>query len=149
MTEFDIEKCISKLKEKRKAFVSEADFQIELGWVIKEIYPDYKVRLEYPAPFNPDMHIDIWILTEAGIIPIELKYKTKGCRKVIENEIYFLKNHGAKDINCYAYLKDLERIETIKEKTSNFLEGYTVFVTNDISYTRNHLKRIASIRIFQ
>ena len=86
------------------------------------------------------MHIDIWIYTDNGIIPIELKYKTKRCRKEIDNEIYVLKNHGAKDINCYAYLKDLERIEMIKEKTSGFVEGYTVFITNETSYTRKPVK---------
>jgi len=45
--EFNIEIIMSKLKEKRKIFVSEADFQLEMAWIIKEEYPDAKVRLEY------------------------------------------------------------------------------------------------------
>ena len=43
---FNIYKIIDKLKEKRKLFVSEADFQLELAWIIKEEYPNAKVRLE-------------------------------------------------------------------------------------------------------
>ena len=37
---FNIELIISKLKEKRRIFVSEADFQLEMAWIIKEQYPN-------------------------------------------------------------------------------------------------------------
>ena len=79
------------------------------------------------------MHIDILVIIDNKWIPIEIKYKTKGCCKNIDNEIYNLKNHGAKDVNCYLYLKDIHRIEIIKENVPDFAEGYTVFVTNELS----------------
>ena len=135
----DLEKCLNELKRKRKLFVSEADFQLELAWVIKELYPDCRIRMEYPLPFDLSMHVDIWVMMKDGVIPIELKYKTKGCRKIVYDELYILKNHGAKDVNLYLYLKDIERVERIKKNIDNYIEGYTVFMTNDLSYTKKPL----------
>lgn len=137
---FDIELIVSKLKSKRKIFVSEADLQLELAWIIKDEYPNAKVRLEYCPAFDLNMHIDILVILDNKWIPIELKYKTKGCCKKIDNEIYNLKNHGAKDVNCYLYLKDVQRIETIRDNVSEFAEGYTIFITNELSYTKKPIK---------
>ena len=68
---------MQKLKEKRTIFVSEADFQLELAWIIKDEYPNAKVRLEYSPAFDLSMHIDILVIIDRKWIPIELKYKTK------------------------------------------------------------------------
>ena len=76
----DIMQVIERLKTKRKVFVSEADFQFEFAWVMKELYPDYKIRLEYCPSYDRKMHIDVLVITDSGWIPIELKYKTKGCK---------------------------------------------------------------------
>lgn len=137
---FDIYKIIDRLKLKRPIFVSEADFQLELAWAIKEECPNVNVRLEYCPQFDMNMHIDILVTIDNKWIPIELKYKTKGCSKIIDNELFNLKSHSAKDINCYLYLKDIERIEKIKEKEISFKKGYTIFITNDMSYIRKSLK---------
>lgn len=134
---FNIQTIIDKVKDKRKAFVSEADFQLEFAWAIKEKHPEFKVRLEYVPEFDRKMHIDILVITDEGWIPIELKYKTKGCTVKEGNETYVLANHGAKDVNCYLYLKDIQRIEYIKKKKGNqFVEGYTVMLTNEESYMK-------------
>lgn len=37
------------------------------------------------------MHIDILVIMNNKWYPIELKYKTKGCKKIIDNEIFNLK----------------------------------------------------------
>ncbi len=134
--EFDIYKLIKELSNKRKLFVSEADFQLELAWLIKSEYPDAIVRLEYCPQFNTNMHIDILVVIDGQWIPIELKYKTKGCKKLVNGEYYNLKNHSAKDVNCYAYLKDIRRIETIRENVSLFKEGYSILLTNELSYMK-------------
>lgn len=132
---FDIKKIIKMLMKKRPVFVSEADFQLEFAWVIKKLYPKFKVRLEYVPEFDRKMHIDILVITDKGWIPIELKYKTKRCTVKEGNETYVLANHGAKDVNCYLYLKDIQRIENIKKKKGiQFVEGYTVMLTNEESY---------------
>lgn len=148
MSMFNIEELINRLKLKRQLFVSEADFQLEMAWVIKEFYPDAKVRLEYTPRFNLDMHIDILVIFEDKWIPIELKYKTKGCSYNLNGDYYFLKNHGAKDVNCYLYLKDIQRIETIKSNVSTFQEGYTVFLTNEQSYSKAPLKNNCIYKAF-
>lgn len=137
---FDISKIIKKLQLKRKIFVSEADFQLEMAWVIKEEYPTATVRLEYCPVFDLNMHIDILVIYESKWIPIELKYKTKGCTKELDGEVLNLKNHGAKDVNCYLYLKDIQRIERIKNNINNFKEGYAIFLTNELSYTKTPQK---------
>ena len=136
----DMEKIIEKLQGKRQIFCSEADFQLEMAWVIKERYRDAKVRLEYVPAFDDKMHIDIIVFISNEWIPIELKYKTKNSKKgALEDkktqEVFNLKNQGAKDIGCYLYLKDIMRIESIKEQEkNNFKEGYAVFLTNDKTY---------------
>ena len=136
----DMEKIIEKLQGKRQIFCSEADFQLEMAWVIKEMYRDAEVRLEYVPTFDDKMHIDILVFINNEWIPIELKYKTKNSKKEkmtdqITQEVFNLKNQGAKDINCYLYLKDIMRIEDIKEAVkNNFKEGYAVFLTNDKTY---------------
>ena len=144
----DMEKIIEKLQGKRQIFCSEADFQLEMAWVIKEMYHDAEVRLEYVPTFDDKMHIDILVFISNKWIPIELKYKTKNSKKEkmtdqITQEVFNLKNQGAKDINCYLYLKDIMRIESIKEQKieiikgqekNNFKEGYAVFLTNDKTY---------------
>lgn len=132
---FDIYKVIEKLKTRRVIFVSEVDFQLELAWTIKEEYPNAKIRLEYCPSFDLNMHIDILVIYDNKWIPIELKYKTKGCIKIIDNEVFNLKNQGAKNNSCYLYLKDIERIERIKENEEKFKKGYTIFITNDMIYT--------------
>ena len=143
----DMEKIIEKLQGKRQIFCSEADFQLEMAWVIKEMYHDAEVRLEYVPTFNDKMHIDILVFISNKWIPIELKYKTKNSKKgALEDkktqEVFNLKNQGAKDIGCYLYLKDIERIERIKEAVkNNFKEGYAVFLTNDETY-RNRPRKI-------
>ena len=136
----DMEKIIEKLQGKRQIFCSEADFQLEMAWVIKEMYHDAEVRLEYVPTFNDKMHIDILVFISNEWIPIELKYKTKNSKKgALEDkktqEVFNLKNQGAKDIGCYLYLKDIMRIESIKQEVkNNFEEGYAVFLTNDKTY---------------
>ncbi len=138
--DFNIELIMSKLKEKRKVFTSEMDFQFEIAWIIKKEYSNTKVRLEYCPSFDLNMHIDILVVMDNKWIPIELKYKTKGCTKKADDEIFNLKNHGAKARNCYLYLKDIQRIEKIKNKVSNFKEGYTIFITNELSYLKAPLR---------
>ena len=136
----DMEKIIEKLQGKRQIFCSEADFQLEMAWVIKEMYHDAEVRLEYVPTFNDKMHIDILVFISNKWIPIELKYKTKNSKTEkmtdqITQEVFNLKNQGAKDIGCYLYLKDIMRIESIKQEVkNNFEEGYAVFLTNDETY---------------
>ncbi|WP_051538270.1 hypothetical protein [Butyrivibrio proteoclasticus] len=142
---FDIEAVIEDLRKRRPVFVSEADFQLEFAWSIKRLYRDnYDIRLEYTPSDQAlneqsKMHIDILLKpTDTGKwIPIELKYKTKSCVLQHNGEIFDLANHGAKDIGCYLYLNDVQRIEKIKTvKQADYEKGYAVMLTNELSYTK-------------
>lgn len=146
--EFNINEIIEILKNKRKIFTSEADLQLEMAQAIKRKYKDDKnviVRLEYCPDFDSKMHIDILVIINGKWIPIELKYKTKELKtnkEVISYDDeyscrYKLKNHSAHDCGCYDYLKDICRIEKIRDKKLNLFEkGYAIFITNDTLYKK-------------
>ena len=120
---FDIRNVIAFLKEKRKSFVSEADFQFALAWEIQNLYPDAKILLEYPVDFDKSMHLDILVILNNKWIPIELKHKT------IE--------HGAIDLGGYNYFKDISRIEKVrKNKPLEFYKGYAIMITNFVNYKK-------------
>lgn len=141
MEKFNIEEIMDILKSRRKIYISEADFQLEMAMAIKEKYKEkVKVRLEFCPVKLPGMHIDLLVIMDKKWIPIELKYKTKKYESEILyqdgiKELFKLKEHGAINLNSYRYLKDIERIEKVKEKEPTlFQEGYTVFITNDLGY---------------
>lgn len=139
MCEFDIELVMNELKKERKVFASERDFQFELAFVIRKKYPKATVILEYCPDFDPNMHIDILVKIDGKWIPIELKYKNKGCKiTVIEkkNEMeYNLKYHSCVCDIRYDYLEDVERIEKIKNnKKQMFEKGYAIFITNNSNF---------------
>lgn len=126
---------LNALRTKRKLFSSEADFQFALAWTIKELYPHVEVRLEWiPVDYNPNIYIDIVVFEGDDLIPIELKYKTKKTDKVVGDERFVLKNQSATDLGRYDFLKDIQRIEFIKQHFKSFKEGYVVLLTNDPNY---------------
>jgi hypothetical protein len=131
----DISKALLELSQSRKMFHSEADFQFALAWELQKLYPDAKVRLEYcPAGIEPTMHIDILVIKDDEWYPVEMKYKTLGCTKIVDGEAFMIKNHGAQDTGRYDYLKDVQRIEQLSHSLPGFKKGFTVFLTNDPSY---------------
>ena len=131
----DITKIINNLSNKRKIFVSEADFKFALAWEIKSEIPQAEVRLEYcPVDIDPSMHIDILVKMGEDIYPIELKYMTKQCDVTVDDERFILKNQGAQDIKRYDFIKDISRVERLSESMDNFKEGYCIAITNDPSY---------------
>ncbi len=127
---------MKELSEKRKAFVSESDFQLELATLIRETY-DVKVRCEYPVIIDGRRkRIDIMIIDKGKWIPIELKYKTKKCYYIDEytKEKIELVSQYAQDQASYDYIKDIYRIEKIREDYSEFKMGFTIMLTNDMVY---------------
>jgi hypothetical protein len=137
----DINYILEKLKKRRKVFHSEAYFQFELAWTIKEVYNERaSIRLEYYTIDKSEInqYIDIVVfIDDKHFIPIELKYKTKSSENPIvdNNEIYNLKSQGAQDLGKFDYLHDIERVESYKD-LFGFTEGYCILLTNDESYTK-------------
>ena len=125
---------MTDLSVKHPVFSSEADFQFALAWEIKAHYPECNVIMEYVPEYDPDIHIDI-VVYDGKFIPIELKYKTCKSHFELNGVHYYLKNHGAKDVNCYKYLYDIQRLEAFgKEYSDKFSAGYAIFLTNFDSY---------------
>jgi hypothetical protein len=130
----DMECIIETLRRKRTVFHSEADFQFALAWEIQRKYPEAEIRLEYPPMGDPNKYIDILVRKDKCSFPIELKYKTKKLHISFDNEQYNLKNHGAQDLGCYDFVKDICRIESFSTHLDGFKCGYALWLTNDQKY---------------
>lgn len=59
--------------------------------MIKEQYPNCDIRLKFVPEFNPNLHLDILVIVDGKLIPIELKYTTKKCIKTINHVILYNK----------------------------------------------------------
>lgn len=130
----DIKSAIEILKNEQKVFHSEADFQFSLAWQLQKILPNAKIRLEYCPIFDQDMHIDIYVIDGEQSFPIELKYKTRKIKQIVDGEQYNLKNQSAQDIGRFDFLFDISRIEKVKALDSQFETGYAIMLTNDSAY---------------
>ena len=135
-----LEKCMKSLSNKRRIFHSEADFQFALAWEIKENYKDdVNIRLEYPVD---KMNIDIVVFfgeNNKQMIPIELKWLRTKFECYIGGEKFQLALSGADAEVRYDCLKDIKRIENISEIRDDFLEGYTIWISNiETHFTGEH-----------
>jgi len=138
--EMEIIEIINKLKQKRKIFFSESDFQFALAWEIQKYYNNANIRLEYCPHQHMNLYIDIIVELNNKVYPIELKYKTKTFIGKDGNEKYNLKNQGAQDIGRYDYLKDIQRIEQFSKYIENYEYGFAILLTNDESYWKKDRK---------
>lgn len=131
---------IEKLKNRRKVFYSEADFQHALAWEIHENFPDFKIRLEYNPNENRyigTQHIDIFVQGKNKKLAIEVKYKTKNATYICDNECFVLCNQSANDCGRYDYCYDIKRLELLKEYDYH---GIAIFLTNDSAYYLNRIR---------
>ena len=131
-----VSKALQALFSEKRVFGSEADFQFALAWKIKELYPIADIRLEYtPWKFDKNIHIDIVIFIWGQMIPVELKYKTKGFSGMFGTDHIYLKNQGAQDQGRYDFLLDIQRMERIIDSEKYPIQtGYAIFLTSDPSY---------------
>lgn len=137
---FNIIEVLNELKERKKYFSSEADFQLALAMQIEKKYGEHSVICEYAPDYESDVeesdvedkksriHIDILYRNEN--IPIELKYRTKKAKIDFGAYKISLTNQGAHDEGSYGFWRDVCRIgEYVKKQNAS--EGYVVFLTND------------------
>ena len=130
----NIDAVLKKLKDKRRVFHSEADFQFALAWELQQQYPDASLRLEYPPPSDQKKHIDILVRLGDNAYPIELKYKKAKFNAMVNGEQYSLTDHSAQDLGKYDFVKDICRVEAFRKHISGYREGYAIFLTNDSAY---------------
>jgi hypothetical protein len=130
----DIPTYLAALSEERPVFHSEADFQLAFGWLLQRCLPGADVRLEWRTPLlDRRLYLDIYLEVDGEKWGIELKYKTRPIATTVRGELFELKSHGAQDLGRYDYLRDLERLETLKS-LGVIDAGAAILLTNDTAY---------------
>ncbi len=124
----DIRCLLTQLAESRKVFHSEADFRHALAWHIHQTMPKSQVRLEYPVPVeHRKTYVDIYLPDEK--IAIELKYVTR--RLELHNgESFALRDQFAHNQRRYDFLRDIQRLERMRNEPGLCEAGHAVLLTN-------------------
>ncbi|HZJ89672.1 MAG TPA: hypothetical protein VFD05_03185 [Bacilli bacterium] len=146
------------LEQENKLFYSEAGFQHNFAVYLKKY--GYDVLFEIPIKvydYNDQQvtqKVDLIILKNNQVTFIELKYKTK--QQVVglfNNKHYELKDQGAISDNSAAFIKDISRLERIRDQFGqlpefvkngeqyNFNGAYAIFLTNSFSYVRDKTRK--------
>lgn len=145
----ELNKIVQILKNKRKLFHSESDFQHSLAFLISK--KKHAIRLEKPIYlYNKSNKKNDYEKIELDILAnnetaIELKYKTRCLNPKNEKkfemfgEEYQISNHAAQNLARYDFFKDINRISKLinEKKVKN---GFVIFLTNDHLYFKNELK---------
>ena len=133
----DIIDIISALVKVRKLFWSEDDFKFAFATQLQFKFgnkADVRLEKRYDRD-GKSSYTDIVVKIGKKTFPIELKYKTaKGKYADHDGEIIELRNHAAVDLGCYAYLKDIERLEYLSKNDPTFGRGFAIILTNDAKY---------------
>ena len=136
LTTKKLSEIIKEFGEKPKIFQSEAQFQFDLAWKLREQF-DCEVKLEEltavltmkkdtNANEKKDsktkskikkIYTDIVLEKDDYRVAIELKYKTATLQNA--QKALFLLNHGAVDLGRYDFLWDVNRVEFLLDKEMN------------------------------
>ena len=121
---------MQELSKCRPIFHSEADFQHALAWQIGKKIGSHKVRLEYPFIIDggDNRELDIWLPGEG--ITIELKYFTMKFCYNHQGEPFTLKQHAAANLARHGFLKDVQRLEHLVNKSQFARTGFALLLTN-------------------
>lgn len=140
----ELERIMDELGSVPRIFNSEAQFQFELAWKIKEKF-DCEVRLEELSRISGKKkdYTDIILEKDDLRIALELKYKT--AKYEDESKNIYLKAHGAADLGAYDFIWDVHRIQmqTGMEKSGEddvkmpCNRGYAIILTNDAHYWKD------------
>lgn len=137
----DIIQIIVALSKVRRLFWSEDDFKFAFATQIQLKFGNAaEVRLEkrYKGENGKNSYTDIVVRMGGRNFPIELKYKTaEGSYADLNNETVGLMTHSAVDLGCYAYLKDINRLEYLAKTDSDFERGFAIILTNEPLYYRD------------
>lgn len=136
------------LESRQEFFTREQEIQIYLADYLNGLKLFDHVYLEYHIPSNAltnypwkdsnNIYIDIVVSVGGRYYPIEIKYKTVSQTLPLNvfgtPSPFVLGHHGAKNIGCYDFWKDIKRLELFEEKFESVGQGIMLFVTNDESY---------------
>ena len=149
------------LDTNKELLFNERDLQMHLATFLRQTGHYDDVDVEYYVPlselkgyiWNNELRMDVLVRKGKEYLPIELKYKTKTVRKKllrfgesVAEAVEVMKNQGAQDLGKYDFWKDVRRIEIVRNRFGNIINGLAIFVTNDPMYlqlgreTSNHIK---------
>lgn len=137
-----------------KFFIREQDIQLYLANhfinsnLFDSVFIEYHVPRNlinnYPWPDRNKIYIDIVLEKNGKFYPIEIKYKTVAQDlpfSVFGQDVTVsLGQHGAQNIGCYDFWKDVKRIELFEHAFQNVERGVVLFVSNDRAYQNEPLK---------
>lgn len=139
---------INALGQRNTFFIREQDIQLYLAahFIDSNLFDN--VFIEYHVPSNlivnypwadiNNIYIDIVLEKDGQFYPIEIKYKTVAQNLPFgvfgQNINVVLGQHGAQNIGCYDFWKDIKRIELFEETFQNIERGVVLFVSNDLTY---------------
>lgn len=129
----DPQKLLIDLAERRPIFHSEADFQHELAWLLREQFRCLAIRLECPSPFSDNMAIDVLIRDGDVECAFELKYLCEYLETKVDGEMFTLKKQGAQAVRRYDVLKDISRMEQFVDERDR-AHAFVIVLTNDPLY---------------
>ena len=143
-----IEIIEQELLNRTSYFTREQDIQIALANKFESSRAFDRVFIEqhisaamlpnYPWTDANNIYIDLVILKDNVYYPIEIKFKTKNQQIPLSvlgtNQLLTLGHHGAQNIGCYDYWKDVKRLEFYEASFPQVEQGIMLFVTNDETY---------------
>ena len=125
----DINKVIKELKKVNPhGFIIESHFQVEFGYALKHVYPDYEVTFEW---YKEKKKIDLVASNGEETVGFEFKYFTKKQELVLNHGLQVqLKQQNNRDLHRIGFWKDVSKLETfINNKDIDY--GYCLFLSND------------------
>jgi hypothetical protein len=131
----DLHRVMERLAGRRPVFHSEADFQHELAWELRQLRPLAPIRLERPLANGQRGAIDVVIAVEGRQHALELKYLSRRFEDVISGEHFALKQHSAHDIRRYDVCKDIHRMEEFSRESG--WSSAVLVLTNDPAFWNN------------
>ena len=127
----DLQILLQNLAARRPVFHSEADFQHELAWEVRQLFPEIDVRLERPLDDTPGA-TDLVLRKGRDVFGIELKFCSKATQIYWFDEVFGLKQHGAHPLRRYDICKDVQRMESFNARYQ--CGAAVVVLTNDSAY---------------
>lgn len=140
------------LESNDELLFNERDFQMHLAnWLRNSSNRYDDVDVEYYVPkseledyiWDSELRLDIVVKKDGEFCPVELKYKTKEVERkisrfdeLLHDNVVVMKNQGAQDLGMYDFWKDVRRVELVRNRFDRVKGGLTVFVTNDVAYTK-------------
>lgn len=126
----DINKVIEELKQANSnGFVNETHFQVEFGYALKRVYPEYDLTFEWANEYH--MRIDLIAKSENETVGFEFKYYTKDAIIELNHGLKVqLKNQAAANLHRIGFWKDVSKIEKLN-MIRQLDYGFCLFLTND------------------